>query len=460
SAGFALELLNALGPLVDRLPVAEVIQQVVNINDYRAILAAGNERMGRNLDKLLEDAHASGMLRVRDFLEYLATLRDVGAREGEASPDARGAVQLMTIHKAKGLEFKIVVLADAARHVRGRGEPVYLFPETGLAPRLDRLDSQPLLYRIAGTLEKEQTDAEERRLLYVALTRAQEKVIISAHIGRSLGGFLAWILDGLLGDPKEGIGTFLSEPGKWHVEALPCGQDVRFWISSEAGSAPLFPIPEQKRVDTGDNQGRIKTDGDVRALDQPILAAISMREKEPDERSIPARVTGRLLKPSPAVIGTLVHRAIQRWCFPGNPRLDLLLETAALEAGLVNETLRLGAVGRAKVLLSRFKGHPLWAEMDAAERRHEVPYAVELGDGEIDRGLIDVLYRVGDGWRLVDFKSDAIYSREMLESAFGEHQEQMMRYKNALGVLMSGEVRAAICFLDDRKRVTVSAVNP
>ena len=112
-----------------------------------------------------------------------------------------------------------------------------------------------------------------------------------------------------------------------------------------------------------------------------------------------------------------------------------------------------------KKLLRCFREHPLWVKMDAAERRHEVPYAVELDDGEIDRGVIDVLYRTGDGWHLVDFKTDAIYSREMLEGAFSEHVEQMRRYKKAVEKLLKREVQAAICFLDDRKRVTVSDVN-
>src|SRR3989304_5805901 len=58
----------------------------------------------------------------------------------------------MTIHKAKGLEFDLVVLADASRTSPQRAQPVYLMEEVGPAAAMDQLDGEPIAYRLARAL--------------------------------------------------------------------------------------------------------------------------------------------------------------------------------------------------------------------------------------------------------------------------------------------------------------------
>lgn len=64
-------ILESLVPLADRLPIAELLNELIIRTDYRAILASAGSRMWRNLDKLLQDAHKSGLVRVRSFLDYV-----------------------------------------------------------------------------------------------------------------------------------------------------------------------------------------------------------------------------------------------------------------------------------------------------------------------------------------------------------------------------------------------------
>ncbi len=89
-------------------------------------------------------------MRLSAFLEDLASLKDSGTREGEAAAETQGAVRIMTIHKAKGLEYPVVVLGDAARQVRDRRTPACRLGESWtFAPdRLPKnLEGTPLAHR-------------------------------------------------------------------------------------------------------------------------------------------------------------------------------------------------------------------------------------------------------------------------------------------------------------------------
>ncbi len=191
---WAGDILQELIPLADRVPVDDLIATLVERTGYRVWLAsAPDSRKGRNLDKLISDAQKSGLTLVTDFLTFIESLNDAGAREGEAPPDSAGAVQLMTIHKSKGLEFPCVVLADAG-YSRG--------PQTGWI-RLSqtwglnvRTDPPSLGYALSVQEERQQEEAELKRLLYVAMTRARERLIVSGHFveKRGLPGWLGTLL--------------------------------------------------------------------------------------------------------------------------------------------------------------------------------------------------------------------------------------------------------------------------
>ena len=121
-------MIKELHELAGRVPVAALLKRLLDRTHYRAALQAaeGGARAQRNVDKLLADAHTSGLVSVREFVEYVRTLRDAGARESEAPTEAGSAVQLMTGHKAKGLEFPVVVIADAAHAGRGGAANLWL----------------------------------------------------------------------------------------------------------------------------------------------------------------------------------------------------------------------------------------------------------------------------------------------------------------------------------------------
>jgi len=455
------EIVSQLLPLVDRIPVAELLSKIVNATHYRAILATADVKEGdqeasttggrlwRNLDKLLSDALASKELRVRNYLEMLKTLNDAGAREGEASAEAQGSVQLMTIHAAKGLEFNVVVMAAAGRRTRSSSELAYLFEELGVA---FKLDPPPMLYNLAKHLDKDQDEMERLRLLYVALTRAKHKLIISSHATPNKDGdltFTAWAKElvaaaGIMPYEFHQAGV---EPFEHHTEN---NYPLRVWCFWDDHPMPGFTFlaPEVNKI----------PENNLRPLYQPIEEARLEPKEEDEEEAIDLSswcATAQDAELPGKVLGNLVHIALHRWCFPGDARLEGLLEMAALQAGLVSENQRIYAIEQAIDFLDRLRQHPIWAQIDAAaERHHELPYAVQLGDRTENR-YIDLLYRDGDGWGIIDFKTDPILSPGYREDLIIKYSPQVRRYQRAVKQLLGVEAKASICFLDDHGQVTL-----
>jgi ATP-dependent helicase/nuclease subunit A len=460
-AEFARQLITDLHDQAGRVPVARLLKAFLDLTHYRATmqLVPGGERLRRNVDKLLTDAHRSELVSVAEFLEYLAALRDVGARESEAPTEAGGAVQLMTIHKAKGLEFPVVVLADAGYTGGRRSAPFYLDQELGLVLNLSDGDVRPAAFQLAAWREAEQEAAEERRLLYVAATRAMEKLIVSGDVKlstakESTGKFL---LSGWLAQLAEVVGlseTQLPEvpttaqtiPLAWEDGAAACTIYPPVRISQGVASASVAPPP-------------IAT-GEISDLLAPLamlpgagaMADEKLKERESDPPPRVWRVVPKAKYDVPAwVVGSLTHIALRHWLFPDDDDFADFLEPFALEAGLTDQTSIQTALRRVARLLARFQGHPLYAEMSAAERYHEVPYSVVLS-GQTRNGLIDLLFRASPDadWTIAEFKTDRLAETDDLRAHLRRqgYDRQVQDYVQAITQQMGASPRVLLIFLN------------
>ncbi|MEK7275720.1 MAG: 3'-5' exonuclease [Chloroflexota bacterium] len=454
------QTLSHLHSLSGRLPVAELLKQFLDRTHYRAILksAGGSNRFSRNVDKLLADAHRSRLVAVGDFLEYVQSLRDVGAREGEAPADPStgaggGAVQLMTVHKAKGLEFPLVVIADAAYDHSGGSDVVQLDPDLGVLLKLTADESRPFAWQLGAQADADRDDAENLRLLYVAATRAKEKIIVSGHAkistakndpGRLL--FSGWLkrlgevigLDSARVDSVESP-LALSLSAEWN----------------DSVTATLHPPPQPPSVFETPGVPDAKAESArpsplATTTFTPLLSVIVPTEEEPAAGADPPPRLWRVVAPShtpPAwVVGKIVHEALRRWMFPDTPNFDSRLRPTAFASGLTDEALTRAALREARRLLERFRAHSLFAEMDAAsERYHETPY-VTAGD----TGIIDVLYRSPSGWTIADFKTDEARDEAQARAIIREkeYDAQLSRYAEAAAAQLGERPRTLLVFLN------------
>jgi ATP-dependent exoDNAse (exonuclease V) beta subunit len=146
----------------------------------------------RKLMALARRFHARGPAGPRGFLERVEDLRREEAREADARPPEQSAdaVQVMTIHAAKGLEFPVVFVAALGRGPKKNTDPVAFLPGHGVGMRWrdpDTGDDAPdAVARAVGEELQRRQQEEEQRLLYVAMTRAEHLLALSASFGQKV----------------------------------------------------------------------------------------------------------------------------------------------------------------------------------------------------------------------------------------------------------------------------------
>jgi ATP-dependent exoDNAse (exonuclease V) beta subunit len=192
----------------------------------------------------------------------------------------------------------------------------------------------------------------------------------------------------------------------------------------------------------------------LRQAPSVALKAAAVEEDETQVRRI-WRATETTLHVPPSVIGQMTHKALELWLSVDDPRLITLLESLALGAGLATQEQRVEAVRRVRELIERFCTHPLRDEIESAdERHHEVPYS-RVSREFSETGYVDLLYRKGNIWYMVDFKTDSIRSDKERDELVNLYRRQMNRYSDAMEHLLGESAHLHICFLDDNGRVGI-----
>ena len=189
----ALRTIKRQRELAKRIPVNQLLLTIVNDTGMIGTLATGRQGPQRwaNYQKLLELARnfqkEDDKPTLTGFIEFLRVLIDEEPREGQA-PVQLGdkAVNIMTIHAAKGLEFPIVILPGLARAPQGDREP-FIDEELGIGfsprnPNKDYAKTEPSIVAVMKNRARAKAESEKKRLFYVGATRARDRLILAGSL--------------------------------------------------------------------------------------------------------------------------------------------------------------------------------------------------------------------------------------------------------------------------------------
>ena len=194
---------------VDRMTPAELLDAVLRESAYhlelrgpRRLQARENLKKLRGMIRRIQNRGYATVARIAGHLEQLSV-----ADESNAAIDAIDAVNLMTVHAAKGLEFPVVVVVNLGRGTGGIRAPIRVATNADGTPSVAVADFQSETDADAQAREREET----KRLLYVALTRARDRLYLSATTPKGVcrpgRGSLGEVLPKSMTDVFSGVGS-------------------------------------------------------------------------------------------------------------------------------------------------------------------------------------------------------------------------------------------------------------
>ena len=480
--------------------------------DYVGTMPAGAQRQA-NLNVLLERAAGyckSSYSGLFNFLRYIERLKkfDEDFAEGAASLDNENLVRIMSIHKSKGLEFPIVILAGAHKSINfmDATAPVLVDQNLGIAVDyvdLERRTKTPTI--IKGAMARRivrESISEEERLLYVAMTRAREKLIITGVVkdadktldkyrgsakqlaadgmlsfadSENIKNYLDMIMPVCLMDSDKLKGSFkvmvdagenswadAFESEEMSDENKKAVADKGLMSQTEisAGYPLLDELPEYVPADNA--AGRMKlTVSQLKAMqaeddseenaymDESVKTALKKEACDETNSIIPKFISGEEVKLAANERGSAYHRVMECLDYSVSVNLDGVKAdiNRMLETGKMNE-LQVKSVNPwgINTFVQSDIGRRVANAMNNGSVRREQPFVFEY-EGQLIQGIIDLYFEEGGELVLVDYKTDRVMKNEAGEKELvRRYAIQLDYYAKALTQLTGKKVKEKIIY--------------
>ncbi len=515
--------LKAFGAMLGALrkrsnaPLLELVQEILRTAGIWDALESSNARTAgaakQNISNFLDQVASFAPVEgesptLRSFINYLDAAEQAEETLEATQPADQDSVKLMTVHSAKGLEFECVFVPSVASRINRQGDAVYsIFPNTRASNPLTSYSELPYevredaehLPRFEGNLGKfqkavkERVVEDERRLFYVALTRAKQRLAVTASwwYGRDKQAkgpspFWTEVADlterGLVDvvrkdeEPAENPMFGAMEHRRLWPPVARAGIDDAlfpdgFGSTSDAVVGGDVPVDQLLSALSASDRAEAESLIADHARDLDVIAAAAKPAAPPspkvpdiisatsfvalENENLSAWDLARPLpqRPTPARrIGTEVHRLIEEL---SRARAEGLEEPPAEAAAFSafpdeteldepGETIEPGRIDKMLEAFEKSYGARTIARLPSGEPMVELPFTLRRGD-QIVRGRIDAVYETDNGGlEIVDFKTG-----KRFESA-PDKADQLELYKQALqanGVAADRDVQVTYAFL-------------
>ncbi len=476
-----------------RCAMREDLATLVNEIDEQLYLRAIYPNCEQNFDKfhrLAKNYENTERYGLSGFLQYLEIQKNKGISTELITQ--KGAVRIMTMHKSKGLEFPVVFLAGLNKKFNDTDlyEDVLVEANLGIASKLFQPQTATVYATVAheaiADQIKSENRSEEMRILYVAMTRAKCRLIMSL-CGKRMASKVEKIAKTMTVPPLESYVAGAQSLGQWLLMCAMTRTEAGelFAIGGESDFSRVSQFPWRIRFHSAADFLPQEADG-AQALEdkplppfQPINYRYANAVQQP-EKLTATQLKGRLLDDEVAEMGISAPQLrFDKPCFEEKKRLSatnrgtaihLALEHIRYEAclrrdGIEKELCRLmqenrmtkeqaDAVPIEKLL--RFFTSDLGARVLSAQRlEREFKFAL-LQDGALYsealrgeevmlQGVADLCLFEPEGLVVIDFKSDRITREEIHERA-GRYAGQIEAYANALSEIFEKPVKERLLY--------------
>lgn len=481
----------------------EQIYEETNFYDYVSVMPNGAQRRD-NLDMLVQkaiDMEATNMNTLFHFNRYIEKIHKYEVDFGEAidSETAENAVHIMSIHKSKGLEFPVVIVGGMAKSFNqqdARGK-IVLHLDAGVGPDVvdveHRTKTPSLIKRVIAKQSTLENLGEELRVLYVALTRAKEKLIMAGSFSKqedldgwhltkkdmsyfqksSASSYLDWVAPVVLDSESDNFSfrvynlqQLVSDEVMEQVKSVVKKEELLSWNREKVyDHVFLEQLKERKEFSYAyEHEKEIKSKLSVSELKQ---AAAELQEVEELGQPLYAENVSEEV-PLPAFLqeeviiqgagrGTIYHKVFEKLILSNiETEQDVWKEMDRMQERRFLTDKEVAIVNRKDIY--GFVASSVGQRMKVAEQKKllykERPFVIGLPARTVNakwdsdemilvQGIIDAYFEEEGQLVLLDYKTDRVDDGNKLVK---KYKEQLVYYKKALEQMTGKKVKETILY--------------